>query len=52
MLETMFSGNTYGYQIFKNPDCTGNPFGIQVKASGMSIGVCSKLDLLLVGNQV
>ena len=45
------SGNTYGYQIFKNPDCTGDPFGFQVKASGMLIGVCTPLTLPFVGNQ-
>ena len=43
---------TFGYQIFKENDCTGNPFGFEVKQSGMELEECTPLELPFVDNQV
>lgn len=43
---------TYGYQIFRKSDCTGNPFGFVVKQDNMLLEVCTPLELPFVDNQV
>lgn len=43
--------DVYGFQVFKNNDCTGNPFGFVVKQDRMTIDACSPLNLPFVGNQ-
>jgi hypothetical protein len=38
-------------QIFKLPDCTGNPFGFEVKKNNLDVAECAALTLPFVGNQ-
>lgn len=38
-------------QIFKLPDCTGNPFGFEVKKKDLDVAECAALTLPFVGNQ-
>ena len=43
---------TFGYQIFRRSTCEGNPFGFEVKQSGMELDECAPLELPFVDNQV
>ena len=51
-VETLQSDSTYEYRIYTNPDCTGDPYGFHVKASGMLISVCSLLTLPFISNEI
>ena len=50
-LITTPSEDHYGFRIYKNNDCTGNPFGFRVEIPSMEVRVCKKLELPFVGNQ-
>ncbi|EDQ86142.1 uncharacterized protein MONBRDRAFT_38524, partial [Monosiga brevicollis MX1] len=43
--------DVFSFRIFKNSDCTGDPFGFRVEQTDLRVDDCSPLSLPFVGNQ-
>eukprot|EP00049_Salpingoeca_infusionum_P019456 m.361947 g.361947 ORF g.361947 m.361947 type:complete len:1891 (+) comp20020_c0_seq1:168-5840(+) len=41
----------FSFRVFKNPDCTGDPFGFKVELTNVDLEECKPLNLPFVGNQ-
>lgn len=43
---------TFGYQLFSQSGCTGNPFGYEVRGEGMALGECQPLTLPFINTLI